>query len=192
MYDGSVRVPAIWSMPGTIISGQRVKGLTSLLDLAPTLIELAGAPQLPATDGRSLLPQLVDGEPVNAKLAVFALCGDLKGDMPSAMIRKGAWKLVDHYSYGLPQLFDLENDPRERIDLGGAPECAEVRQALQDELNRVWDGKAVYEHVQHVAAHVRLKRTFNLKTGIQHPDDWYGDPEGNYLLDDASQPTEQP
>ena len=183
MYEGSARVPIILNMPEFIAAGRRVVGLTSMLDLAPTLIELAGAPPLPLMDGQSLLHQLAgDGPAIDEDRAVIAMCGDLKGDMPSAMIRKGPWKLVDHYSYDRPQLFHLGNDPGERIDLGTSAEYADVRSALHDELCQVWDGKAVYQHVQRVAAHTKLRRPFNAKTGNRYPDDWQGDPDGNYFV----------
>ena len=180
MYDGSARVPAIFHWPGVVGAGVRVTGLTSLLDLAPTLIELSGAPQLPLIDGQSLVPQLTCDMPIDPDRAVIAMCGDLKGDMPSAMIRRGPWKLVDHHSYDAPQLFHMQDDPGERVDLGRSLEHADIRRALYRELDQVWDGKAVHEHVQRVAAHVRLRRAFNVATGTQYPDDWHGDPDDNY------------
>jgi len=45
----------------------------------------------------------------------------------------------------------------------------------------VWDGEAVYERVQRIAAYVRMRREFNAKTGVRYPDDWQGDNEKNYL-----------
>jgi hypothetical protein len=55
-----------------------------------------------------------------------------------------------------------------------------VRRALYDELRKVWDGAAVQAHVQRVAAHVRLRREYNVATGTQYPDDWHGDPADNW------------
>ena len=155
-----------------------------LLDLAPTLIELTGAPVLPLMDGRSVWPPLTGLEPIgDPERAVIAMCADLKGDLPSAMIRRGPWKLVDHYSYEHAQLFHLGDDPHERADLGMSAQHASVRQTLYEELCRVWDGQAAYEHVQRVATHVGLRRAFNLQTGVRHPNDWQGDPDDNYVIE---------
>jgi len=68
-YDSTVRVPLLlWSAesvaPG-VRRGARVNGPASLVDLAPTLLELAGLQGLPG-EGRSLLPNL-RGETVPAR-----------------------------------------------------------------------------------------------------------------------------
>jgi choline-sulfatase len=185
MYEGSVRVPAIFHMPGIIPAGRRITGLTSLLDFGPTLIELTGAPSLPLADGQSIWPQLTGDETINPDRAVLSMCGDLKGDLPSAMVRQGPWKLVDHYSYATPQLFNLDDDPHEQMDLGASESHAEIRQALYEELNQVWDGAAVHEHVQRVAAYTNLRGQFNTKTGNRYPDDWRGNADAN-TIDDVS------
>ncbi len=52
-YEGSARVPMIWSWPGRFGEG-RVPRVTSLLDVGPTLLDLAGADPLPGVSGRSL------------------------------------------------------------------------------------------------------------------------------------------
>jgi choline-sulfatase len=172
-------------MPGIVPAGRRITGLTSLLDFGPTLIELTGAPSLPLADGQSIWPQLTGDEGIDPDRAVISLCGDLKGDLPSAMVRQGPWKLVDHYSYATPQLFNLDDDPHEQMDLGASESHAEIRQALYEELNQVWDGAAVHEHVQRVAAYTNLRGQFNTKTGNRYPDDWRGDADAN-TIDDVS------
>ena len=183
MYEGSVRVPAIFHLPDAIPAGRRITGLTSLLDFGPTLIELAGAPALPLADGQSIWPQLTGDKEIDPDRVVLSMCGDLKGDLPSAMVRQGPWKLIDHHSYATPQLFNLEDDPHEQMDLGDSESHAEVKQALYQELNQVWDGAAVHEHVQRVAAYTNLRGQFNTKTGNRYPDDWRGDPEDNTVDD---------
>jgi arylsulfatase A-like enzyme len=59
LYDTNLRVPLILWSPGRIPCGTRIEGQVNLIDVAPTLLELAGMPELPAAEemqGRSLLP----------------------------------------------------------------------------------------------------------------------------------------
>lgn len=58
LYDGGVHVPLIVRWPGHVAPGQARREVVSLLDLAPTWLEVAGAAPLPAMEGRSLVPAL--------------------------------------------------------------------------------------------------------------------------------------
>lgn len=147
-YEGSARVPCVFAHPGTVRAGDTIDAPTSLLDLAPTFIAAAGADPLPRPDGMALNAQLA-GTPAPADRAVLSMLGDRKGDSPSAMIRQGSWKLVDHAVYETPQLFNLETDPTEQQDLGTDPGHAAVRDALRQQLRERWDPAAVSQTLQH-------------------------------------------
>jgi N-sulfoglucosamine sulfohydrolase len=64
-YLGSTLTPLLVRWPGHIKAG-RVddRHLVSMVDITPTLLELAGAPQIPDVDGRSLVPLLMGGRDV--------------------------------------------------------------------------------------------------------------------------------
>ena len=181
MYEGSARVPAIFSLPGVIPAGQRVAGVTSLLDLAPTLISLSGAPALPVMDGQDIWPQITGQAEIDLQRVVFSLCGDVKGDMPSAMARRGPWKLVEHHGYDAPQFFNLDDDPRELNDLGTSEQHRAIRAELHAALEPVWDGEAVLENARRMIAHYRLRAQFNRLTGTRFPDQWSGDAGESYI-----------
>jgi len=182
LYEGSARVPLVFSQPGLIRSGRRIEQLTSLLDLGPTLIDYAGAPELPETDGQDLLPLLKgEAQESSCRFVVCQLC-DLKGDSPSAMIRKGSWKLVHHHGYKAPQLFNLAEDPGEINDLGGHPGSRSKSEELAAELSRCWDGGQVLDYITRRSPHTELlKRWFRL-TKPETYDQWIGRPENNYLV----------
>jgi choline-sulfatase len=109
-YEWSVRVPLVLRLPRHARAGETVDAPVSLLDLAPTLLELAGAPREPGLEGRSLL----DPEPDRVVLSEYHV---EKVRAPCFMARRGALKYV--YVHGHDeQLFDLEADPGERTDLG--------------------------------------------------------------------------
>lgn len=139
-YEGSVRVPAIWSWPGRFEGGRRVAAVTSLLDVAPTVLSLAGAEDLPGARGHDLTPILSGTAPVEPWPDVAFAETFANGQRPARMMRKGRWKLNLYHGYDGVQLFDLESDPDELRDLGQDPAHAEVRERLRAEAAAGWDG----------------------------------------------------
>ena len=147
-FEWSARVPIIFHAPGWF-PHHRVDQHVSLLDLLPTLVEIAGDGAPPeyadALDGRSLLP-LLQGQ---AKGAAGAVLGEMLGEgaiAPLVMIRRGQYKYV--YSPPDPdQLFDLDVDPHELQNLAGRPEHEAVRQAFNAEVMNRWDFEGLYPEI---------------------------------------------
>jgi choline-sulfatase len=117
-FEWSMRVPLIIRLPGAKGGGRRVAGQSSLVDLLPTVLDLATDgiapdPVVPL-DGVSLVPALTGtGAARNVTLAEYHAEGSLA---PQFMVRQGNLKLI--YSRGdAPLLFDLSNDPQELINL---------------------------------------------------------------------------
>jgi choline-sulfatase len=145
LFDGSARVPLIFRGPG-VVAESVVSSPASLLDLAPTLLELAGAASTGADlDGRSLVPALT-GERDASLVPALAGEGDASlapviceyhaegVNHPAAMVRSGAHKLI--VCPGDPdQLYDLEADPHELANLSGRPEVGDVEAQLHSELS---------------------------------------------------------
>jgi arylsulfatase len=71
LSEAVLRVPLMIRPPGGLGTGKRVAGLTALIDVMPTLIELAGAQVPAATRGRSLVPA-IHGESLPARASLFA------------------------------------------------------------------------------------------------------------------------
>ena len=103
--------------------------------MAPTLLDLAGAPPARGMQGRSLIPVVNGDEP--GRDAVFAFQG--YDAYPHAirarrqMVRTRDWKLI-HIPEGESLLFDLRNDPHEMHNRYGDPDCRDIREALKDRL----------------------------------------------------------
>lgn len=141
--EGGVRVPAIARL-GT--SGRRgvLDTVVTVKDVAPTLLELAGARPpaassddrpLRALEGRSLLP-LLRGESPAVHGDDFRMGWELFG---RRAMRVGGWKIVwlfDPYGAGRWELFDLAADPLESKDL------AATHPEKLAELVRAWDAYA--------------------------------------------------
>jgi choline-sulfatase len=130
-YEWSVRVPLIVRLPGAASAGTRVEVPVSLVDLAPTLLDLAGVPadDRSPMDGVSRVPEL-HGEPVDPDRPVFSEYHLEKVWAPCFMVRRGRFKYIHIHRHGA-QLFDLETDPGEWHDLSGRPEYAEIEAQLR-------------------------------------------------------------
>jgi choline-sulfatase len=180
-YEGSARVPMIFNCPGHFPGGVRIKGLTSLLDIAPTLIDMSNGERLPKMQGMSLLPVIMGKEKIDSQRSVIGQLADIKGDNPSAMIRKNNWKLVLHHGYEYPQLFDLSMDPTEKQDLGRDESYKEIIKYLVEELNRCWDVEAAIESKENFLGHLQILRAWVKATNFQGIEEWQGDISKNYL-----------
>ncbi len=148
-YEGSVGVPMIISLPGRIPEGVREATPASLIDLAPTLGEVGGAPDLPGIHGRSLTSYL-SGQESDPGRAVFSELfthrtiwkdrGPSGG--PGRMLRKGNWKCMYYHGEG-PELYDLDEDPKEMIDRSRDPECQSLLEEMLAEILLDWDPEAL-------------------------------------------------
>ena len=100
-----VRVPLFFAIPGHVMSTVRVPNVAGTIDIAPTILDLAGLPLNPAHEGASLL----DGR---ARLAFFYTDYSL----PLAGLEDGCWKYHFQIDRRSSKLFDPCTDPDERDD----------------------------------------------------------------------------
>lgn len=133
-YEGLVRVPLIWSWPGHFSTGLRSDALVELLDIAPTLLELAGLSIPERMQGRSLLSILRGtANPDDHRDFVRSEYYDalpLPDGTMATMYRDRRWKLVVYHSHGFGELFDLQVDPHEFENLWDDPACQTARADL--------------------------------------------------------------
>jgi len=129
LYEPAVRVPLVVRPPGGC--APRVVGtLVEQLDVPATVRELAGAPPLPGSEGRSLLAHLEGGSSPPRRVAVSENWG-------FASFETDRYRLVVDEDAGTPcQLFDLDQDPTEDVNLVADPALSEVLEELMEELVR--------------------------------------------------------
>ena len=120
-YEQSSHTPMVFVGDG-IPRGRRLFGATSLMDLGPTLCELAGAPLPPAADGRSLCPQLAGGEDDLERMVIAEVGGSMgrgaAGFSYGQMVKCGRFKYIHYDGYDeADALYDVDADPEETTDL---------------------------------------------------------------------------
>jgi len=144
-YDGAAKVPLVIALPGAP-PARRVQQVTSLVDLFPTILDIAGvaAPD-DALDGHSLVPLLRD----DCRDWKDQALGEYLGEgvlQPMRFVRQGRYKYV-YVEEHPPLLFDLLSDPVEEVDLSGRPELACDEQDLRQVLLKDWDGPTIRRSV---------------------------------------------
>lgn len=158
-FEQSVRVPFVVHCPGRF-ARRRIGEHVSLVDMLPTLLDIAGsdrgkAPAAPL-DGDSLLPLLEGGRwpddrSVISEFFAEGSCG------PCFMVRRGPYKYI-YTEPDPPQLYDLDTDPGELHDLAGSPDHREIRRSLHETMLAHQDPEAVRQRV--VASQQRRKLVF--------------------------------
>jgi arylsulfatase A-like enzyme len=117
LYEHTWRVPMVVKGPG-VPAGARVRGNVYLLDLLPTLCDLAGVPTPPTVEGVSMAPVLRGERDVSREVLYGVYAGGTKPGM--RCVRKGDWKLIQYDVLGgavqKTQLFDLVNNPDELLE----------------------------------------------------------------------------
>lgn len=144
-YEESLRVPLLLRYPELAKPGTVVQEMVLTLDLAPSLLDVAGATPLPAADGLSW-KRLLAGDATNWRTSFFYQY-NYESQFPYTpnvrAIRTRDWKYI-HYPHGdrgpdreTAELYDLNNDPLETRNLISESACADKRKELQNQLEQL-------------------------------------------------------
>jgi N-sulfoglucosamine sulfohydrolase len=181
LYDLGTRTALLMRYPGRLPAGTVVSGLSSHVDVLPTLLDLCGAEGDAAFQGTSLTP-LIDGRAATVREQVFTEESTFPNNLMRA-VRTERFKLIRNFSRGERsntalctgghtetdtgrfyftdrpeyELYDLQADPHEMTNLSGSNACREVEADLRERLDR-W----LHETCDPV-----------LTQSIQRPDDEY-------------------
>jgi len=135
MPEEVIRIPMAIRWPERIEPGQVSSHLVSLLDVAPTILDVAGTDFKGEIDGTSLLPIFEERNPPWREDLMCETDGHPKTEPGRAVItdrfKYVAWKGQMH------ELYDLENDPYEMDNLIDVPERYDILNDLQQRL-RSW------------------------------------------------------
>ncbi|NNF52966.1 MAG: sulfatase [Acidimicrobiales bacterium] len=154
MYEESLRMPFMVRYPRLIEPGGVHEGMVTNVDFAPTFLELVGIEAPAEMQGRSIVPLLKGELPDDWPSSMYYrywMHNDGAHRVPAHYgVRTVTHKLICYYNDPLGQLgangpasamewelFDLEADPFEMVNVANRPEYATVRNELERELARL-------------------------------------------------------
>jgi len=131
-----LRILLMLRVPGA--SPRRIPDIVRSVDVFPTLLELLDLPPCAHTlDGESFAP-LLRGEPLPPRPAFSHALSSMGGHDPRRTIRDGRWRMISLGTPGAVELYDLETDPEELVNVAPAhPEVvAELMAKLTGQIRR--------------------------------------------------------
>ncbi len=143
MYEGGIREPWIWRVPGVTTAGSTSDVPMCSVDLLPTVLDLVGAPPAQhAIDGVSVVGALRGEDlPERPLFWHYPHYGN-QGGFPAGAVRLGQYKLIERLEDGRVHLYDLAADVGERDDLAAAqPERVRGMRAMLHAWYRDVDAK---------------------------------------------------
>ncbi|MEQ1566796.1 MAG: sulfatase [Myxococcota bacterium] len=128
LFDELTRTVFVLRPGGGLPEGRRMTEPVSLMDLAPTLYDLFGFPEIPAVDGRTLVPLLAGGGWSELPLPV----GYLQYSHERWGVVWRGHKYILHTGSGREELYDLTADPGEKHDIAADVDLTEYRLRLRE------------------------------------------------------------
>ncbi len=130
-YEGGIRVPCIIKWPEKIKKVKKTNAIISGLDIFPTLMDVVNDKNNYNLDGISLLPLLTENKDIEERSMIWHFPIYLQGvskekddardtlfrTRPGSIIRKGKWKLHEYFENGALELYNLDTDIGERINI---------------------------------------------------------------------------
>jgi arylsulfatase A-like enzyme len=124
LYDSALHIPLVVGDPQHPVARRRVASQVRLVDVLPTILELARVAPPPDLDGRSLVP-LLRGADGADRDAYAELAHPQSNLVRRVALREGGWKLILNIAPLAPgersaELYRLADDPLERRELSAA------------------------------------------------------------------------
>jgi N-acetylglucosamine-6-sulfatase len=139
-YEESMRIPLIVHCPEVIKTAVQVPQMVANIDIAPTILEAAGLVPPASLDGRSFFP-LVQGRsiPWRDKL-LYEYYWEWNFPMTPTIhaIRTDRYKFIRPYGlWDVEELYDLERDPHEIVNIAGDPNHEHVAKELKEQMFQI-------------------------------------------------------
>ena len=141
-YEEALRIPMMIRYPGHVAAGIRPTRMVLSLDIAPTMLELAGESPPDDLHGMSLVPILEGGDPEWRSSFLVEYYSDTVFERMDFMgykaVRTNRHKYIRYEDQvGMDELYDLVADPYELVNVIDDPRYADVKSELEAELNRL-------------------------------------------------------
>lgn len=142
IFEESLRTPLLMRWPGIIRPGQANANIVSLLDVAPTFLDMANLPVPADMQGRSLLPLCRGQVPADWRKSLYYHYYEFPEPhrvRPHYGVITDRYKLVHYYKPDVDdwELLDRQADPREVRNYLNDPAYADTLRELRSELDRL-------------------------------------------------------
>ncbi len=137
MYDASMRTPFLIRWPQKIKAGEVVTQMFQNIDLAPTMLDIAGATVPDWMQGNSFKPVLLNSKAPSLHTSLYYHYYEFVKDhsvLPHLGIRTNRYKLIYFYTVNEWQLYDLQIDEQEQHNLVHSKKHEIILQNLKKEL----------------------------------------------------------
>ncbi|OGL40550.1 MAG: hypothetical protein A3C43_01430 [Candidatus Schekmanbacteria bacterium RIFCSPHIGHO2_02_FULL_38_11] len=135
LYNETLRIPLIIKFPRSMnVKGMSIKENVGIIDVFPTILDALNIPQESTFDGKSLLPLIVKRKGYDKRVIMSELYRDKNTALSS---NQGKWKYIHDYKDNKTELFDLETDKNEKINL--ADKNSDVKQLMESHIVKFLD-----------------------------------------------------
>ncbi len=134
MYEEALKMPFVIRWPGKIKPGSRPQAMIQNLDYGPTFIAAAGAKVPKRMQGKSLLSVFENDDTVRDAIYYHYYHHGAHNVPRHEGVRTDRYKLINFYSTGEYELYDLKNDPNEVMNQANNPEYAGIKKQLLQKL----------------------------------------------------------
>jgi arylsulfatase A-like enzyme len=141
-YEQATRSMMIVSTPGMKAVGHKCNALTELVDIYPSLCELAGIPKTNGLEGTSFAP-LLNNPKQPWKKGAFSqyhrkVMGIMGRSLRTTRYRLTEWTNEQNSNISAIELYDYQNDPKETINIAGLQGNAQLVANLKSQLRAGW------------------------------------------------------
>lgn len=141
-YEESIRMPLLIRYPKAVKAGTVRDEFALNIDLAPTLLELAGVSVPTRMEGQSLVPLLKATRTEWRKSFLIEYYSDRVfpriRQMGYKAVRNERWKYIHYFELeGMDELYDLKADPYEMKNIINQPEAARIVEEMKQEIQRL-------------------------------------------------------
>ena len=187
-YEKSAKIPFLLTGSG-VPANKQIQALTSIMDIGPTICELAGT-EYTFGEGRSLLPYFA-GEEDGERIVVSQFVEKYKGESyASMMLRYKNYKYISYHHYeNKDMLFNLKEDPKEGHNC--ITEKPEVVEYLKNERRKLISFDEMEKQRADHEKRAQLFIAVEKNTGINDEERWKDNPpeaRGELEIAAASEP----
>jgi arylsulfatase A-like enzyme len=133
-FEEVYRIPLILSWPGKLPTTGECEVPVSIVDVAPTTLELAGCRPMEQIDGQSVLPLITDGSAASRRISYAEFYGQ-RLSCTQRIVWKNNFKYV-YNGFDFDELYDLDLDPHE---LNNLAQDLQYRETVDDMAREMWN-----------------------------------------------------